>query len=94
MSDTMERTAHLAEACRRQPVSEDPETDTVPVPAVVDGPAVTPVPTARPHSRPRITRRERPYGTISTREVRRRPTLTAPPTRPTSRTRTQEGTRA
>ncbi|MER6603850.1 hypothetical protein [Streptomyces parvus] len=88
---------HMAEAllyARAVRTDAADQLDTAPVPAVADGPAVTPVPTARPHSRPRITRRERPYGTISTREVRRRPTPTAPPTRPTSRTRTQEGTRA
>lgn len=68
-----------------------------PEPAVTDGSERPPaVPPARPHGRPRISRRERPYGTISTtRAVRRRPAPTAPPSRPpTSRTRPKEGTRA
>ncbi|SCF73832.1 hypothetical protein GA0115255_104745 [Streptomyces sp. Ncost-T6T-2b] len=64
-----------------------------PKPAVADGSGQPPVLTARPRSRPRITRCARPYGTISTtREVRRRPAPTAPPSRPT--TRPKEGTRA
>lgn len=47
--------------------------------------------------RPRITHRDRPYGSISPQGARRRRlNPTAPPSRPTSRTRTrtQEGTRA
>lgn len=51
----------------------------------------------RPTGSPRIPRRARPYGSISTPARRRRPTRTVPPSRPTSRTRPvleKKGTRA